>query len=109
MIVKLSPQRRDDKLDVFKLGDVLTVNGEQFDFSLVGKGDTLPAQAISSIWFVDKVERIDGELVLTLLFPNPWNYSQEQAFPAPLQEVPDGPVAFPQPVPEEPVMVEEQV
>ena len=109
MKIILSPQRRDDTLAVYKLGDVLSVNGEQFDFSLVGEGDTLPAQAISSIWFVDKVERVDGELVLTLLFPNPWNYSQEQAFPVPLQEVPDGPVVFPQSLPEESVMVEEQV
>jgi hypothetical protein len=99
MLIKLSPQRRDETLQVIKVGDVLTVNGESFDFSPIGDGDTLPALAISSPWFLDKVERIDGELALTLFLPLPWNYSQEQAFPVPLENVPDGPVAFPQPLP----------
>ncbi|CAH0317456.1 hypothetical protein SRABI89_05115 [Pseudomonas koreensis] len=99
MKIYLIPQRRDDTLEVIKNGDVLTVNGEVFDLSPIGEGDTLPAGAIKSIWFWDKIERIDGELILTLLFPNPWNYSQEQAFPVPLVDVPDGPVIFPAPLP----------
>lgn len=104
MKIILSPQRRNDTLEVIKNGDVLTVNGEEFDFSPVGEGDTLPRQAISSLWFAGDVDRIEGELTLTLLFPNPWNYSQEQAFPVPLEDVPDGPVAFPQPLSEEQAM-----
>jgi hypothetical protein len=99
MRINLSPQRRDDALEVIKTGDVLTVNGEDFDLSPIGDGDTLPASAITSEWFLDKAERINGELVLTLILPNPWNYSPEQAFPAPL-EVQDGPVVFPGPLPE---------
>lgn len=102
MKIYLSPQRRDDTLEVVKRGDILTVNGEDFDFSPVGEGDTLPHEAISSIWFAGSVERIDGQLTLTLLLPNPWNYSQEQAFPVPLENVADGPVAFPAPLPDEP-------
>lgn len=97
MIIILSPQRRDDTLEVTKNGDVLKINGEDFDLSIMGDGDTLPYGAIDSIWFANNVEKIDNELVVTLLFPNPWNYSQEQAFPVPLENVPDGPVAFPQP------------
>ncbi|WP_434672153.1 hypothetical protein [Pseudomonas sp. R1-15] len=100
MKIILSPQRRDDTLEVIKSGDVLTINGENFDLSPIGEGDTLPRDAISSIWFSGNVDRINGELVLTLLFPNPWNYSQEQAFPVPLENVPDGPVVFPGPLPE---------
>ena len=101
MKILLSPQRRDDTLEVTKYGDVLTVNGEPFDFSPVGEGDTLPREAIESMWFAGPVHRIGGELVLTLLFPNPWNYSQKQAFPVPLEDVPDGPVEFPGPLSEE--------
>lgn len=101
MKIILSPQRRDDTLEVIKNGDVLTVNGEDFDFSPIGEGDTLPRQAIYSMWFAGDVDRVNGELTLTLLFPNPWNYSHEQAFPVPLENVPDGPVAFPQPLSEE--------
>ena len=99
MKINLIPQRREDSLHVIKSGDVLTVNGEVFDFSPMGDGDTLPATAINSFWFLNKVERIDGELEMTLLFPNPWNYSQEQAFPVPLVGVPDGKVVFPAPLP----------
>lgn len=101
MIIKLSPQRRDDTLEVVKAGNVLTVNGEDFDFTPMGNGDTLPVAAITSIWFTADVEKADGELTLTLLFPNPWNYSPEQAFPVDLIDVPDGPVAFPQPLTEQ--------
>ncbi|WP_077046628.1 hypothetical protein [Pseudomonas sp. KK4] len=100
MRINLSPQRRDDTLEVIKTGDVLTVNGEDFDFSPIGNGDTLPASAIASEWFFDKVDRIDGELVLTLILPNPFNYSPEQAFPVPLENVPEGLVVFPGPLPE---------
>ncbi|MBV4518545.1 hypothetical protein KVG88_00590 [Pseudomonas sp. SWRI74] len=99
MLINLSPQRRDDTLEVVKAGNVLSVNGKDFDFSPMGEGDTLPASAISSIWFFDKVDRINGELVLTLYLPLPYNYSHEQAFPVPLESVPDGPVAFPLPLP----------
>ncbi|RRW68250.1 hypothetical protein EGJ53_00405 [Pseudomonas fluorescens] len=99
MKINLTPQRRDDTLEVIKQGNTLVVNGETFDFSPMADGDTLPATAISSLWFLNNVECIGGELELTLLFPNPWNYSQEQAFPVPLVDVPDGPVVFPAPLP----------
>jgi hypothetical protein len=101
MKIILVPQRRDDTLKVVKAGDVLTVNGEHFDFSPVGEGDTLPRGAIDSQWFAGDVERIDGELILTVLLPNPLNYSQEQAFPVPLHNVPDGRVFLPRPLPNE--------
>ena len=105
MMIILSPQRRDDTLEVVKSGEVLTVNGEDFDLSRIGEGETLPGSAFvgpNAFWFAGDVSRVDGELVLSLLFPNPWNYSQEQAFPVPLESVADGPVAFPAPLPDEP-------
>jgi len=100
MIIKLSPQRRDDTLEVFRSGAVLTINGEAFDFSQMADGDTLPASAISSPWLFGQVDNVDGELELTLILPLPANYSQEQAFPIPLENVPNGPVVFPAPLPE---------
>lgn len=99
MKITLSPQRREDTLEVIKRGDILTVNGEDFDFSPMGELDTLPREAISSVWFAGDVSRAGGELELTLLLPNPRNYSLDQAFPVPLLDVPDGPVALPQPLP----------
>jgi hypothetical protein len=100
MRINLSPQRRDDKLEVVRSGNILIVNGEVFDFSRMADGDTLPRSAIQSEWFVGDIEHIDGELTLTLLLPNPWNYSPAQAFPADLVNVPNGPVSLPLPLPE---------
>lgn len=100
MKIALSPQRRDDVLEVVKNGDALIINGEVFDFSSISEGDTLPSQAIDSAWFIGDVERLGGEISLTLLLPNPRNYSQEQAFPAVLLDVPNGVVALPQPISE---------
>lgn len=103
MRIKLTPQRRDDCIAVTKAGDVLTINGLAFDFGPLPEGATLPATAIDSPWIVGEVLRDGGELTVTMLLPLPANYSQEQAFPEDLVDVPDGPVAFPQPLPlEEP-------
>ncbi len=99
MRIKLSPQRRDDRIEVFKDGHVLVVNGETFDFSTMADGDTLPRAAIASGWFAGDVDKDGGELTLTLLLPLPSNFSQEQAFPVDLIDVPDGMVAFPRPLP----------
>ena len=99
MIIKLSPQRRDDTLSVVRSGSILIVNGEEFNFSRMRDGDTLPAGAIQSIWFFGQVDNIGGELSLTLILPLPSNYSPEQAFPVDLVNVPDGPVVFPAPLP----------
>lgn len=101
MIIKLTSVRNDDSLAVVVAGDVLTVNGQAFDFSQVGQGDTLPRLAINSPWFDADVERVNGQLVVTLLLPIPANYSPEQAFPVPLLNVPDGAVQFPAPLPVE--------
>lgn len=97
MKIILSPQRRDDRLIAVKSGDILTLNYVRFELSSIGEGDTLPFDAIHSQWFSGNIERLNGELTLTLLFPNPSNYSQAQAFPSPLLDVPDGVVVFPGP------------
>jgi len=99
MIIKLVGQRRDDILEVVKDGDTLVLNGEAFDLSRINDGDTLPQQAIESEWFAGSVDRVNAELVLTLILPNPWNYSPEQAFPDDLVNVLDGRVELPKPLP----------
>ncbi|WP_095058014.1 hypothetical protein [Pseudomonas sp. Irchel s3f7] len=96
----LSPQRRDDTLEVSRVGATLIINGEIFDFSRMADGDTLPFGAITSEWFAGPVDKVDGELELTLFLPLPANFSPEQAFPVPLENVPNGPVVFPGPLPD---------
>ncbi|KTB98685.1 hypothetical protein [Pseudomonas sp. ICMP 10191] len=99
MIVKLAPQRRDDTLIVEKVGAVLVLNGEAFDFSSMPEGSTLPRIAISSEWFAGDVE-YETELTIHIIMPVPANYSPEQAYPVDLIDVPDGIVQFPKPLPE---------
>lgn len=99
MNILLFPQRREDELVVHKQGNVITINGESFDLSPMSEGSTLPRSAISSEWFAGDVEMADGEITVTLLLPNPANYSPEQAFPQPLLNVPDGLVSLPKPLP----------
>ncbi|MBN3966324.1 hypothetical protein IMW75_13695 [Pseudomonas gregormendelii] len=109
MIIKLLPQRRDDALVVLRSGNLVIVNGEPFDFSSMNDGDTLPHTAIRSEWFVGDVEKIDGELTLTLLLPNPSNCSPAQALPVDLINVPNGLVVFPPPLPEASIAIVSEV
>lgn len=99
MNIKLSPFRSDDELIVTKQGSILILNGESFDFTRMGDGDTLPLDAFTSQWFGDSVHRNGDVLELTLRLPLPANFSQAQAYPTPLMNVPDGIVMLPQPLP----------
>lgn len=96
MQIKFNPQRRDDSLSVVKQGDTLIVNDTEYDFSAVSEGATLPADAIDSDLFSGNVERINGELVLTLTLPHGPNPSKAVAFPEPITVVADGKVELPQ-------------
>lgn len=95
MHISFSPQRRDEVLALTKAGDVLTVNGEAFDLSVVPDGATLPQEAISSDWFAGPVERIGGELHISLFLPHGPNPSQAVAFPHPITVNDDGPIELP--------------
>ena len=103
MIIKLSPVRMDETLTISRAGDILTINGEPFDFSQLLEGATLPKSAISSEHFVGPVERINGELHLTLRLPHGANPPQHVAFPEPIHVTEDGPVALPFDAPQEEV------
>lgn len=96
MIIKLSPQRRDDTLVVVKTGDILTINGTVFDFTALPDGATLPAKAVDCECVPADVHRINGELHLTLLLPHGPNPTQEQSFPADIVNPPDGDIPLPQ-------------
>lgn len=98
MNINLSPVMKGNTLTLVKAGDTLTINGEVFDFSLLPEGATLPSGSIISEWMLGDVDRVNGSLEITIILPLPDNYSQEQAFPVPLLNVPDGPVNLPQPL-----------
>ncbi|MDY7554218.1 hypothetical protein RGV59_26065 [Pseudomonas sp. FG1] len=106
MKITFSPQRRDDSVTYQKEGETIIVDGEAFDFSQVEEGDVLPRDAIQSEWFSGDVTRSNGNLEIGLILPNPWNYSQEQAFPAPLTITQNGLIELPKPLP---IVQKEQV
>lgn len=105
MRISFSPQRRDDQLVLEKsLGDRLRINGELFNFNPLAEGDAIPAGAIPSDWIVGPVERVDGEVCLTVILPHGPNPSAGVAFPEAIIVAEDGPITIPHdpaPQPEE--------
>jgi hypothetical protein len=96
MHITLSPQRRDDILTVTKQGDKLTINGVEYDFSIIPDGATLPKNAIDCEWLASDVERIGEVLYLTLILPNAVNASEAARFPQPIVNPADGKLELPQ-------------
>ena len=95
MKITLSPTRRDETLTASRDGDTLTLNGEEFDFSPIAEGETLPSDAIDIPWIIGDVTRIDGDLRLTLTLPHGSNAPRETRFPEPIIDPPDGEIALP--------------
>lgn len=95
MHIKFSPQRRDGALEVIKNGDKLRINGDLFSFASLPDGASIPAGTVPCEWIVGPVERINGEVILTLVLPHGPNPSQGVAFPEPLIGPRDGKLAIP--------------
>ena len=96
MQITMTPQRRDDTIVVSKSGDSLTINGTDYDFSVITDGATLPASAVDCEYITGNIERINGVLHISLILPHGPNPSQEVAFPAPIINPPDGVLELPQ-------------
>jgi len=95
MRISLSPIRMDAGLVVSKVGDMLTINGEVYDFSDLPDGATIPAGEIPCEWIVGPVERVDGDLRLTLILPCGYDASQDRLYPTSIIDPADGPIVFP--------------
>ena len=103
MKIKLLPQRCNDTLTVLKQGEVLTINGSDYDFTNLPDGGKLPlysnkedlTKTIDCKWIVSDVKRINGELELTLLLPHGPNASEAARFPEPIMDPADGEVELP--------------
>lgn len=113
MIINFSPIRMDEQLMMDREGDMVMLNGVEFDFSQLPEGATLPREAIDSPWFAGPVERIGGELVLNLVLPHGANAPEETRFPDPIYLPEDGHVELPGyqllPESEEPVELEQEL
>ena len=100
MIITLSPYvvlpGSDEHLMLSRDGDVLTVNGQSFDFTPLPEGSELPAEAIGSEWFAGPVVRREGRLEFSLRLPVADGASAAARFPEPMLIEADGPVELPQ-------------
>lgn len=96
MEITLSPVRSDKTLMLTRTGDVLTINGEDFDFSGVPAGATLPKGAIACDWIARDVERsAAGDLTVPLILPHGADAPEATRFPDPITVTADGPVPLP--------------
>ncbi|MCL6285252.1 hypothetical protein M3P21_17120 [Ruegeria sp. 2012CJ41-6] len=95
MYITFTPVRRHDRLTIEKSGDVLTINGEDFDFSPIPEGATLPRTAVTCDWLASDVERHDGHIHLTLCLPHGPSAPSETLFPVPVRMTGDGQVPLP--------------
>lgn len=82
MKIRLTPSRMDRQFSGAVEGDVITVNGQSFDFSPLQDGGELPATAIDARWMVGGAYRRDGEVYLTLICPHGANAPDETRFPS---------------------------
>ena len=91
--INLSPIRSDDlSLVITKSGEVLTINGTQYNLGDISEGSTLPNPEDP---FAGDITRTGGNVELTLLFPLGADASQEQRFPVPIIDPVDGEVTLP--------------
>jgi len=98
MKITLSPVRMDAQLIASVSGDTIMLNGAVLDFTLLQDGETLPHGAIDSLWIPGDVQRIGGEIHITLRLPHGKNAPQETRFQAAFYEpmtVLDGEVPLP--------------
>lgn len=95
MKIHLQPQMRSDILSVVKAGDVLTINGDAVDLSVIPDGAEIPAGAIDNAWLTGTVRRVDGVLHVSLILPHGPEADESVRFPAAIVDPPDGPIALP--------------
>nr|WP_111300368.1 hypothetical protein [Paracoccus saliphilus] len=95
MKISFTPQLRADRLSVRVEGDTLTVNGEDFDFSSLEEGATLPAAAVECDFLASDVIREAGQITLTLILPHGSDAPEIVRFPQPVHVTGDGPVPLP--------------
>ncbi|MBO9453333.1 hypothetical protein J7426_23945 [Tropicibacter sp. R16_0] len=84
MRISFVPIRRDERLEMSRAGDVLTLNGDVLDFSALPDGAILPRTAISNDWIAGDVERLQGQIHLSVLLPHGATAPAETLFPAPI-------------------------
>lgn len=94
MLISFSPMRRDDTLTLSLSGDVLTINGDPFDFSGVTEGAVLPRDAVACEFLASDVTRTGGVIALTVILPLAGDAPEAARFPEPITAT-DGAITLP--------------
>ena len=94
MNIQFSPIRAEATLSLAARGDVLIINGLRFDLAQLQDGDSLPADALQSAPLVGAVERLNGEIGVTVLLPHGDDAPEDVRFPQPVSLI-DGPCLAP--------------
>lgn len=95
MQITLTPVRCNTPMTLSRAGDVLRIDGVDYDFTHLPEGATLPRAAVDCPWLASDIERVGGALHLTLILPHDATAPPGTLFPAPVVDPPDGPVALP--------------
>lgn len=102
MKIILVPQQSSAELVLSREGDSLWLNGEEFDFSPLTEGATLPWKAMPMDKFADDANRVDGQLILSVYMPYKDPDAHESIrFPDPVVMTEDGHVPLPTEVEDE--------
>lgn len=84
MRVSFSPIRMAGSMVASVEGDVITIKGTALDLSPLGEGEAIPATALDSSWVVGPVQRVSGEIQITILLPIGRDASAAARFPEPV-------------------------
>lgn len=103
MKIKLWAALMDDTLEASVQGDVITINGEVIDLSVIPVGYKLPGSAVKNKFFFegDYIQRINGVLNFTLRLPVGMDSPEEYRNPVTpiILDVVSGNVPFPDTTP----------
>ncbi|WP_103171619.1 hypothetical protein [Paracoccus sp. SY] len=95
MKIILSPQLCAAPFVMSAVGDVLTIDGMEYDFGPLAEGDVLPRDAVDCPWLASDVTRENGHVCMTLILPHGTTAPHETRFPEHLTITEDGPVELP--------------
>jgi hypothetical protein len=97
MKINLIAQSSNESIEVKKSGDVLTINGVEYDFSGIPDGATLPdaEQSTGCKWLCGDIDRVNGEIQLTMIHPCPYNATQDMLNSRTLDISADGVIELP--------------
>jgi hypothetical protein len=95
MKITFCPLLTDKVLTISKRSDVLTINGERFDFRPMPDNSTLPASAVACEWIDHDIKRINGDLEITIRLPFSSESPDTVRFPTELINPPDGNLVLP--------------